>query len=306
MLPVRFARIRCRIELRSAGQALEHTEGSAVNLLDIVRRDLTPEPWSQVSKIPWDEPAFSQRMLAEHLTQNHDAASRRTSTIDAQVAWIDQTLLASRPSTILDLGCGPGLYCHRLARLSHHCTGIDFGPASVSYARERADAEALTATFIEGDLRATAFGDGYDLIMLLFGEFNTFTPNEASDLLQRARSALAPGGALIIEAHTFESIRESGQVAPRWSAQERGLFSEQPHIRLDESSWNEATRTAIDRHYVLDVERGDVSLFGTTTQAYTREEYEALAARAGFSEATWRAGWPNPHHADVFELLMCV
>lgn len=31
------------------------------------------------SKIPWDEPAFSQRMLENHLSQDHDWASRRLS-----------------------------------------------------------------------------------------------------------------------------------------------------------------------------------------------------------------------------------
>ncbi|EBN1049881.1 hypothetical protein LME23_002765 [Salmonella enterica] len=30
-------------------------------------------------KIPWDEPAFSQRMLENHLSQDHDWASRRLS-----------------------------------------------------------------------------------------------------------------------------------------------------------------------------------------------------------------------------------
>ncbi|HCR3185545.1 TPA: SAM-dependent methyltransferase, partial [Morganella morganii] len=40
------------------------------------------------SKIPWDEPAFSQRMLANHLSQDHDWASRRQEIIEQQVEWI--------------------------------------------------------------------------------------------------------------------------------------------------------------------------------------------------------------------------
>ena len=32
---------------------------------------------SRERKIPWDEPAFSQRMLENHLSQEHDWASRR-------------------------------------------------------------------------------------------------------------------------------------------------------------------------------------------------------------------------------------
>ncbi|MEZ4569909.1 MAG: hypothetical protein R2849_06205 [Thermomicrobiales bacterium] len=54
-------------------------------MFDIVSRDPNPEPWTEVSKIPWDDPDFSSRMLREHLSQDHDAASRRISMIDRHV-----------------------------------------------------------------------------------------------------------------------------------------------------------------------------------------------------------------------------
>lgn len=57
-------------------------------------------------KIPWDEPAFSQRMLENHLSQEHDWASRRLAVIEQQVAWLAGQLPAG--ARILDLGCGPG------------------------------------------------------------------------------------------------------------------------------------------------------------------------------------------------------
>jgi hypothetical protein len=57
-----------------------------MNLIDIVNRIPIPEPWVEGEKIPWNEPAFSARMLQEHLSQEHDAASRRFATIDAHVA----------------------------------------------------------------------------------------------------------------------------------------------------------------------------------------------------------------------------
>ena len=44
--------------------------------------------WSGAYKIPWNDPDFSERMLAEHLSQDHDLASRRCVWIDRQVAWI--------------------------------------------------------------------------------------------------------------------------------------------------------------------------------------------------------------------------
>ena len=87
-----------------------------MNLLDVINRTDIPAPWSEGEKIPWDDPAFSERMLREHLSQEHDAASRRFEKIDAHVDWIHHELLSGRATRILDLGCGPGLYASRLAR----------------------------------------------------------------------------------------------------------------------------------------------------------------------------------------------
>ena len=84
-------------------------------------------------KIPWDDPAFSQRMLENHLSQEHDWASRRLPVIERQIEWIVRQLKPA--ASVLDLGCGPGLYAQRLAQRGFRCTGIDFSPAAINYAR---------------------------------------------------------------------------------------------------------------------------------------------------------------------------
>lgn len=145
-----------------------------MKLIDIIHRQSNPQPWSEGEKIPWNDPAFSKRMLKEHLSQAHDAASRRSETIDAQVGWIHQVVLKGQPSRILDLGCGPGLYTARLAGLGHSCTGIDFSPASIAYAKEQAIARDLNCQYSEADIRSAEYGSGYDLVMSIFGEFNVF------------------------------------------------------------------------------------------------------------------------------------
>jgi SAM-dependent methyltransferase len=97
-------------------------------------------------KLPWDEPGFSRRMLAEHLDQGHDRASRRFDTIDKHVAWIAGTMLGGCPSRVLDVGCGPGLSTERLAALGCRCVGIDFSPAAIEHANEIATARNLGCT----------------------------------------------------------------------------------------------------------------------------------------------------------------
>lgn len=85
-------------------------------LLDLINRSPSPAPWSEGDNIPWDDPGFSERMLAEHLSQEHDLASRKSATIERQVGWIFTEVLGAKPARLLDLACGPGLYTSRLAR----------------------------------------------------------------------------------------------------------------------------------------------------------------------------------------------
>src|SRR5512136_2789997 len=157
-----------------------------MKLMDLVYRSVNPEPWAEGDNIPWHEPAFSARMLKEHLSQAHDAASRRTETIERQVAWIHGELLCEHQAKILDLGCGPGLYASRLARLGHQCVGIDYSSASIGYATECAQREKLPCTYVRQDLRLAEYGEGFGLVMLIFGEFNVFRPSDARSILLKA------------------------------------------------------------------------------------------------------------------------
>ena len=154
-----------------------------MNLLELVRRPPVLESGTEGEKIPWHEPAFSKRMLEEHLSQSHDLASRRSERIDGHVSWIDGEILSHRPSRILDLACGPGLYSERLARLGHECVGIDYSPASIEYARERARRDQLRCSYREEDLRTAQFGQDFDLALLIFGELNVFAPAMVDSLL---------------------------------------------------------------------------------------------------------------------------
>ncbi len=273
-----------------------------MNLLDIVRRELKPEPWAEGEKIPWNDPAFSARMLPEHLREDRDAASRRAAIIARHVQWIHSHVLEGRPSRVLDLGCGPGLYDQRLAALGHVCTGIDFSPASIAYAREQAAASGANCTYILGDLRSTPFGpDGsYDLAMLIYGELNVFRRAEALAILTKAHRALAPGGRILLEPHTFEAVQSVGQGPSTWYSSHSGLFSERPHLMLYEPIWYAEQAIAVERYYVVDAETGAVTRHASSMLAYTNDDYRQLLTEAGFHDVRFYPslmGEPDPSQA---------
>jgi SAM-dependent methyltransferase len=256
----------------------------AIALADIAALP-PPAPWRDGDNIPWHEPDFSRRMLEQHLSPAHDAASRRPDVIDAQVAWINGELLHGHASRVLDLGCGPGLYTSRLARLGHECTGIDYSPASIEYAAEAARREGLRCEYRCEDIRSAEYGDGFDLVMLISGELNVFRPEDAQSVLRRARAALGGGGTMLLEPHTQEAIR--GKRGRGWYATTSGLFSEEPHVLLQESAWDEATSTATTRLIVIDAAGATAAVHAQTFQAYTDDEYAALLTECGFGDITF-------------------
>ncbi|MBZ0300648.1 MAG: class I SAM-dependent methyltransferase [Anaerolineae bacterium] len=258
-----------------------------MNLLDLIQRTPQPQPWAEGEKIPWNDPDFSARMLKEHLSQAHDAASRRAPRIDQHVNWIHTQLLAGQPAYILDLGCGPGLYASRLAALGHTCTGLDFSPASIAYARQQAAAQSLNCTYTQGDIRQANFGQGYDLVMFIFGEFNVFTSEEARLILRKAHAALQPGGLLLLEPHTYEAVRDLGQAPATWYSSASGLFSDQPHLVLNESFWDEARGVTTERYYVVDAASGQVTRHASSMQAYHDADYRALLNECGYDGVTF-------------------
>jgi SAM-dependent methyltransferase len=263
-----------------------------MKLMDIINRKPDQTPWTEGEKIPWDEPEFSKRMLHEHLSQDHDAASRRFAIIDAHVAWIHHILLNDQPSNVLDLACGPGLYTSRLAKLGHTCTGIDFSPASIDYAIEQDVKAKLGCKYIHHDVRTADFGEGFDFAMLIYCEFNTFQKPDGRAILEKARQALKPDGKLLIELNSKSTLQSYGQATPSWHTEKSGLFSDRPHLFLEDSFWNEELQAATRRMYIIDAATGEVQQTADNHQAYTEEQLHELALACGFTKAEVYSKWP--------------
>ncbi len=254
-----------------------------MNMMQLITRVETPEPWSEGEKIPWNDPGFSERMLEYHLTQEHDLASRRFDIIDRHVDWIHNKL-GGIPSKILDLACGPGLYSSRLAKLGHCCRGIDFGPASIRYAREQAFKEGVEVDYVLEDIRTADYGDDNDLVLFIYGEFNVFKPADIKRVLRKAYDSLKEGGLFIAEPNRYETVKREGTSPDSWYSSQRGLFSPKPHLCLRENFWDQDRHVATTRYFIVDAETSDVTLHASSMVAYTREYLEQVLREAGFKD----------------------
>jgi len=254
-----------------------------MNIMQLITRIETPEPWSEGEKIPWNDPGFSERMLDYHLTQEHDLASRRFDIIDRHVDWIHNKL-GGRPSKILDLACGPGLYSNRLTKLGHSCRGIDFSPASIRYAREQALKEDVEIDYVLEDIRTADYGAKNDLALFVYGEFNVFKPADMKRVLKKAYDSLKEGGLFIAEPNRYETVRREGTSPASWYSSQGGLFSPKPHLCLTENFWDQEKHVATTRYFIIDAETSNVTLHASSMVAYTRENLEKIIREAGFKD----------------------
>ena len=256
-------------------------------------RNRLNQPWTEDGKIPWNDPSFSARMLAQHLSQDHDLASRRATRIDAHVQWVHEHVLHEEPSRVLDLGCGPGLYMERFARLGHRCVGIDFSPASIDYAVEMAARKDLDCRYLQLDLRAGHYGRGFDLAILVYGELNAFKPEDAAKILAHIHAALKPGGRILLEVNSYASVKATGTRESVSYRSEGGLFSDQSHDVFRESSWLAEHQVAVDQYVVLEHHLRKTTHYYNTLQAYTALDLARMVERAGFVTPTRLSSWPR-------------
>ncbi|HZJ87007.1 MAG TPA: hypothetical protein VFC75_02170, partial [Erysipelothrix sp.] len=64
----------------------------------------------------WDDPYISKNLLALHLEQYGDNASRNFKFLDESFVFINKLMLKNNLKSVIDFGCGPGLYCAKFAK----------------------------------------------------------------------------------------------------------------------------------------------------------------------------------------------
>ena len=155
-------------------------------------------------------------MTLEHYNQRAAAfwEGTRTHDVSQNVAALLKYLGTDAPSTILDLGCGPGRDLKTFAELGHTAVGLDGSAEFVQMARDYAKCEVWQQDFLQLDLPTQHF-DGVYANASLFH----VPSQELPRVLLQLHASLKAGGVLF-------TSNPRGQNQEGWNAGRYGAYHE--------------------------------------------------------------------------------
>ena len=180
----------------------------------------------------WTDRHIAAQLLEAHLDPETDAASRSPAAITRAANWIRER--ASSARSLLDLGCGPGLYAELFAQAGLRVTGVDISQTSIDYARRSCAAKQLSIDYICANYLELELAQHFDLIICIYCDFGALTASEQSAFLRVVDKHLADGGSFIFDVFG-EEICTQKREGKTWNWEPHGGFwSKEPHYLLEE------------------------------------------------------------------------
>lgn len=270
------------------------------------RLSTAPPVYEPGEPLFWTDPHISSGMLEAHLDPNTDAASRRPETILKTVKWLSQYLRLPPGARVIDLGCGPGLYCTHFRGEGWKVTGLDFSERSIAYAREQAakcgrDIEYVQLSYLDWDE-----SDKYDAAFIIYCDLGALKDPDRDVFLQNVFRALKPGGRFVFDVETPAHFADSvgGGQNSYWGATPRGFWKPEPHLLLSKTFYYPDKDTYLDQHIVV-VESGEAFIYRVLHHAYTRQTIVPVLERAGFIvDDVWGDLTGSPYSEDGHTLAV--
>jgi 2-polyprenyl-3-methyl-5-hydroxy-6-metoxy-1,4-benzoquinol methylase len=228
----------------------------------------------------WTDDHISKKLLELHLNPEIDSASRMPDSINKTIEFI-KTICEKSSMSILDLGCGPGIYMEKLAELGHKCTGIDFSKNSISYAKNRAKERGLEISYLNQDYLELDFENQFDLIILIYTDLGVLLPDERVGLLDKIYRALKPNGVFIFDLINDKNAEQKFQEQLTWTLEYSGFWKPTPYMELANGFHYPDDKVFLKQHTIID-ESDRVNNYRFWTHYFSCEDVITLLSARRF------------------------
>ncbi len=238
-----------------------------MNIERLIEYTKKPSLYENGTSVMWTDPYISQQLLNCHIDSSNDMASRSDEKIELLVNWI-LSRMKNRGMNILDLGCGPGLYAEKFAKLGHHVTGIDFSKTSIGYAKSIAAKNQSGVEYFCDDYLKLEYKNKFDLVILIYLDFCVLKPDERKILLNNVYASLKRGGVFVFDVINSKNIAEK-ILKQSWEVSTKGFWKNEPYIVLNDGYHFPENKVLVNQHIVIDQkDTVDSYLFWSTYYEY--------------------------------------
>lgn len=239
-----------------------------------------PKVFAPGERLFWNDPHISKQMLEAHLHPEWDAASRNHQTIEKTVHWLVQHLHLKQGMKVLDLGCGPGLYCSQFCQYGLEVTGIDYSKRSIEYAEVYARENDLKINYLYQNYLDMDYTEEFDAIFLIYYDFEVLAEQQGEFFLQKIYQALKPGGYFVMDI-TTELMRKGTEGTKNWELVENGFWKPNPYLSLYERFHYPEEKVYLDQHIVFE-DHSEVSIYRIWARYFSPQSIGELFVNHGF------------------------
>lgn len=229
----------------------------------------------------WDDEHISKNMLEAHLMRDSDAGSRKYETIKNICKWIVETLELEKGMKLIDLGCGPGLYCEELYNYGLDITGVDYSKRSIDYAKNHAEECKMDISYFYKNYLTLDYENEFDVAILVYYDFSCFTEADTKKLLEVIYRLLKKGGCFVFDVQTPNKEGLEKEVKT-WSIEKGGFWNPNNHIELYQKLYFPDYYAEMEQYIIID-EDGNMDEFRLWELHYYLKDLEALMKEAGFT-----------------------
>jgi SAM-dependent methyltransferase len=239
-----------------------------------------PEPFERYTSLQlWNDEHISKGMLEAHLDPDSDAASQNRNFIDKSVSWMMSRFGISDASTVIDFGCGPGLYTTRFAGTGATVTGVDFSERSIRHARETAEENRLKVDYVLQDYLEFSTDRRFDLVIMIGWDFSVLGPKQRRSLLGTFNNVLAEDGSILLDVDSMVRFHNTKESNTKYRFSTGGFMSSVPHHIFRTTYKYEQQHVLLDKELIVEQNR-ELELF-YWTQCYSLQTLEREFADNG-------------------------
>ncbi len=245
--------------------------------LDLLRRlSSRPEIFERGNREFWTDEHISIGLLESHLDPEEDMASRNSHVIKESCRWLTERLDLDENSRVIDLGCGPGLYCKELSSMGVDMTGVDFSERSINHAKAND-----SSRYILGDYLTLDFDDSYDAALMIYYDFDVLSDRDRENMLRKIHGLLNRGGYFVFDVLT-PAHEDAGTETSHWKAHGNGGFWHPgTHLELYQRYYYGDEDVKLEQYIIMDQE-GDAALYRIWHRYFTLTRITNLLRKHGF------------------------